>query len=169
MIHRVLFLLLLTAQIISMAPNALGDEGMYPMSELEKLDLKTAGLEIDSALIYNPDGLSLVDGICKIGGCTGSFVSEKGLMLTNHHCAFRAIRDASTAEHDFLTEGFTASNRSDEVHAVGYTVRITDSYRDVSAEVLSVVSDGMDPEKRTKAISEKTSVVGFADYLARHV
>jgi hypothetical protein len=155
MFHRVFFLLLLTTQIISMAPNALGDEGMYPMSELGKLDLKAAGLEIESSLIYNPDGLSLVDGICKIGGCTGSFVSEKGLMLTNHHCAFRAIRDASTPDHDFLAEGFSAGTRAQEVPAVGYTVRITDSYRDVSAEVLAVVSEGMDPEKRTKAIEKK--------------
>ena len=167
MFHRVLFLLLLAFQVTSLAPCALGDEGMYPMSELEKLDLKTAGLEIDSALIYNPNGLSLVDGICKIGGCTGSFVSRQGLMLTNHHCAFRAIRDASTAEHDFLAEGFTAGTRSEEAPAVGYTVRITDSYRDVSAEVLAVVSEGMDPEKRTKAIEKKMKEISLAEEEAR--
>jgi len=163
MFHRVFFLLLLTVQVISVAPNALGDEGMYPMSELEKLDLKTAGLEIESSLIYNPEGLSLVDGICKIGGCTGSFVSDQGLMLTNHHCAFRAIRDASTPDHDFLAEGFTAGTRSEEAPAVGYTVRITDSYRDVSAEVLAVVSEGMDPEKRTKAIEKKMKEISLAE------
>ncbi len=167
MFHRAFFLLLLTVQIISVVPGALGDEGMYPMSELEKLDLKSAGLEIDPALIYNPEGLSLVDGICKIGGCTGSFVSEKGLMLTNHHCAFRAIRDASTTEHDFLAEGFTAGNFSEEVHAVGYTVRITDTYRDVSAEVLSVVSEGMDPQKRTKAIEKKMKEISLAEEKAQ--
>ncbi len=57
-----------------------GEEGMFPMSELNSLDLKSAGLEIDAASIYNPENISLVDGICKIGGCTGSFVSEQGLM-----------------------------------------------------------------------------------------
>lgn len=163
MFNRVFFLLLLLTQIICMAPNALGDEGMYPMSELAKLDLQKAGLEIDPSLIYNPDGLSLVDGICKIGGCTGSFVSDQGLMLTNHHCAFRAIRDASTSEHDFLTEGFTAGTRQEEAPTVGYTVRITDSYRDVSAEVLSVVKDGMDPEARTKAIEKKMKQMSLAE------
>lgn len=163
MFHRVFFVLLLAVQVVSMVPNALGDEGMYPMSELEKLDLKSAGLEIEPALIYNPNGLSLVDGICKIGGCTGSFVSEQGLMLTNHHCAFRAIRDASTPEHDFLTEGFTAADRAEEAPALGYTVRITDSYRDVSTEVLGVVSDGMDPVKRTKAIEKKMKEISLAE------
>ncbi len=163
MLRRVNVLLLLIIPVICIAPKALGDEGMYPMSELDKLDLKAVGLEIDPSLIYNPDGLSLVDGICKIGGCTGSFVSDEGLMLTNHHCAFRAIRDVSSPEHDFLTEGFSAITRGDEAPAVGYTVRITDSYRDVSAEVLAVVSAGMDPEKRTKAIEKKMKELSLAE------
>ncbi len=136
---------------------------MYPMSELDQLDLKAVGLEIEPSLIYNPDGLSLVDGICKIGGCTGSFVSDEGLMLTNHHCAFRAIRDASTPKHDFLSEGFSAATRAEEAPAIGYTVRITDSYRDVSAEVLAVVNAGMDPENRTKAIEKKMKELSLAE------
>ncbi len=163
MFTRVFFLLLLAMQVISVVPGALGDEGMYPMSELEKLDLQAAGLEIDSSLIYNPDGLALVDGICKIGGCTGSFVSDQGLMLTNHHCAFRAIRDASTPEHDYLAEGFTAGTRQQEAPTLGYTVRITDSYRDVSADVLAVVDEGMDPQKRTKAIEKKMKQLSLAE------
>jgi Peptidase S46 len=163
MFQRIVFLLLMSAMVIGLASAALGDEGMYPMSELEKLDLKSAGLEIDSSLVYNPDGLSLVDGICKIGGCTGSFVSDQGLMLTNHHCAFRAIRDASSPAHDFLTEGFSAETLGDEVAAVGYTVRITDSYRDVSAQVLSVVNDDMAPGQRTKAIEKKMKELSLAE------
>ncbi len=131
-----------------------GEEGMFPMSELENLDLAAVGLEINPTSIYNPDGISLVDGICKIGGCTGSFVSRQGLMLTNHHCAFRAIRDASTTGNDYLAEGFSAVTMAEEVPAMGYTVRITDSYRDVTAEVLAAVKDGMRPAERTKAIEK---------------
>ncbi len=163
MFRRIAVLFLLILPVVGPAPEAQGDEGMYPMSELGKLDLQAAGLEIESSLIYNPDGLSLVDGICKIGGCTGSFVSDQGLMLTNHHCAFRAIRDASSPDHDFLTEGFSALTRDQEAPALGYTVRITDSYRDVSAQVLGVVREGMDPQKRTKAIEKKMKELSLAE------
>ncbi len=89
------------ATIILAAGAVHGEVGMYPMSELSTVDLEGAGLEIPTAAIYNPDGIALVDGICKLPGCTGSFVSDRGLILTNHHCAFRAIRDASTSENDF--------------------------------------------------------------------
>jgi hypothetical protein len=130
-------------------------EGMFPMSELARLDLKSAGLEIDPLEIYNPDGLSLIDGICKVGGCTGSFVSDQGLILTNHHCAFRAIQAASSEERDYLTHGFLASSLQEEVWAKGYTVRITESYRDVSDRVLAAVADDMDPFARTKAIEKR--------------
>ncbi|PID78693.1 dipeptidyl-peptidase 7, partial [bacterium DOLZORAL124_64_63] len=141
----------------------LGEEGMFPMSELQKLDLEAAGLEIQPQLIYNPDGLSLVDGICKIGGCTGSFVSDQGLMLTNHHCAFRAIRDASDPEHDYLADGFVAPSLRDEVPAVGFTVRITESYRDVSEQVLAVVREDMLPIERTKAIEKRLKELSLAE------
>ena len=131
------------------------DEGMYPISEIHKLDLKSKGLEIEPLDIFNPDGISLIDGICNVGGCTGSFVSPDGLILTNHHCAYRAIQSASTKENDYLQNGFLAKDRSREIPARGYTVRITESYRDVSKEVLSVVKDDMDLAARTKAIEKK--------------
>ena len=135
------------------------DEGMYPLSEIHKLDLQAKGLEIELSDLYNPDGISLIDGICNIIGCSGSFVSEKGLILTNHHCAYRAIKNASTAENDFLENGFYAKNSSEEVRARGYTVRITESYRDVSEEVLSAIDKNMTLAERTKAIEKKTKEI----------
>lgn len=131
------------------------EEGMYPLSEIHKLDLKKAGFLIDSAEIYNPNGISLIDAIAHLGFCTGSFVSADGLILTNHHCSFRAIQAASSSERDYLRDGFSADERSREVEAKGYTVRITESYRDVSGEVLSVINDKMPFVQRTKAIDKK--------------
>ena len=131
------------------------DEGMYPLSEIQKLDLQAKGLEIELLELYNPEGISLIDGICNISGCSGSFVSEKGLILTNHHCAYRAIKNASAAENDFLENGFYAHNLSEEFPAKGYTVRITECYRDVSDDVLSAIDKNMTLAERTKAIEKK--------------
>ncbi len=150
-----------------LANSVLAVDGMFPMSELRSLDLVAAGLEIPPEAIYNPAGLSLVDGICKLGGCTGSFVSDQGLILTNHHCAFRAIGDASSADHDFLSEGFSATDLAAEFPATGYTVRITESYTDVSPAVLSVVTEDMEPIARTRAI-EKAMKQMSLDYEAAH-
>jgi hypothetical protein len=148
-ITLILFFCLLLLNIIH------ADEGMYPISEIQKLDLKSKGLKLEPIEIFNPDGISLVDGICNVGGCTGSFVSPEGLILTNHHCAYRAIQASSTKENDYLQNGFLAKNRSAEIPAKGYTVRITESYRDVSDEVLSVINDKMELAKRTRAIEKK--------------
>ncbi len=131
------------------------EEGMYPLSEIDKLDLDQLGFEIAGWELYNPDGISLIDGICKVGGCSGSFVSSQGLILTNHHCAYEAIRDASTPMNDFLENGFHAATREQEVRAEGYQVRITADYYDVSESVTSVIVEGMDPADRSEAIKNQ--------------
>lgn len=137
----------------------MAEEGMYPLSEIHKLDLKGKGLQIELTDLYNPDGISLIDGICNVGGCSGSFVSNKGLILTNHHCAYRAIKNASTSKNDYLEDGFYAKDLVEEVPARGYTVRITESYRDVSDEVLSAVNDNLTLVERTKAIERKSKEI----------
>jgi len=149
LLHVIFFVFLLFMNMLH------GDEGMYPISEIQKLDLKSKGLQIEPIEIFNPEGVSLIDGICNIGGCTGSFVSSEGLILTNHHCAFGAIQKASTPEHDYLENGFLAKNKSEEIPARGYSVRITESYRDVSDQVLSAIDESMDLADRTKAIEKK--------------
>ena len=78
------------------------DEGMYPINEISRLDLKSKGLEINPSDIYNPDGISLIDGIVKINRCSGSFVSPEGLILTNHHCAYGALQKASNTEDNLI-------------------------------------------------------------------
>jgi hypothetical protein len=97
-----------------------------------------------------------VDGICRVNGCTGSFISPEGLIITNHHCAYEAIQQASLQGDDLLASGFQANHRQQEIPAPGYVVRITESYRDVSQEVLSVVRPGMDFLARTEAIRQQS-------------
>lgn len=130
------------------------EEGMFPLSEIHKLNLKKAGLKISQNEIYNPNGTSLVDALVNVGGCTGSFISNQGLIITNHHCAFSAVQLASTPEHDYLTNGFVAATHEQEVEAKGLTCRITDSYEDVSDRVLVAVAQITDPSSRLKLIND---------------
>ena len=131
-----------------------GDEGMYPLSEILKLDLRAKGLAIPPEEIFSPDRPSLVYAIVSVGA-TGSFVSPNGLFLTNHHVAFSAVQAASTPERDYLTDGFLAGSRAEEIQARGMTARITESFRDVSADVLAAVKPGMPLAERTKAVEKR--------------
>jgi hypothetical protein len=133
----------------------LADEGMYPISEIYKLNLKAKGLKIDPKAIYDPRGVGLIDAVVQLSGCTGSFVSSDGLILTNHHCAFGAVQAMSTKENDYVTNGFLAATRQEEQQARGISARILESYRDVSKEILAVVTDKMDLADRTKVIEKK--------------
>ncbi len=131
------------------------DEGMWPITEIDRIDLQSKGLTIPVEDIYNPEGISLMQAIVRLSGCTASFVSPDGLIITNHHCAFGAVQRASTTENDYLTNGFLAKDRSEEIPAQGYTASIMETYIDVSSEVLSVVTDDMDLGTRIKAINKK--------------
>lgn len=131
----------------------LREEGMFPLSEIHKVDLKKAGLKIDPNEVYNPNGISLVDALVNVGGCTGSFISNEGLIITNHHCAFSAVQLASTPENDYLNKGFVARTREQEIEAKGLTCRITDSYEDVSDKVLGAVAQVTDPASRLQIIN----------------
>jgi len=135
--------------------HAFADEGMIPISELANGNLSERGIELTATQLFNPDQISLVDGVCRVNGCTGSFVSEQGLIITNHHCAYGAIQKASSTENDYLLNGFKAQTLVDEIPAPDYTVRVTEDYFDVSADVLASVTQGMTFLQRTKAIEKR--------------
>ncbi len=147
--------LFIIAFALCLAPALPGEEGMFPLSEIHKLDLKARGFAIEPGELYNPDGVSLIDGIIDLDGCTASFVSADGLILTNYHCAFGAIQSLTTTENDYLRDGFYAAESGAELPAKRYTVRLIESYRDVSREVLAVLRGRMTHAERSKAIEEK--------------
>src|SRR5574341_1564836 len=163
LIRKIFLPLVLLPLLLLLTSLAFTDEGMYPLSEIHKLNLKAKGFKIDAKQLYNPQGVSLVDAIVQVGGCTGSFVSNEGLILTNHHCAFGAVQAASTAERDYITNGFLASTRSEEIPAKGMTCRITESYRDVSADVLSAAKEDMSFAERAKAFEQKIKEIVAAE------
>ena len=120
---------------------------MFPLSHLKQVDLKAAGFRIGEKDIYNPDGIALTDALVRLGGCTGSFVSAEGLIVTNHHCVFGSVASLSSKESDYLENGFYASDRSRELKT-GLSCKITKSYEDVSTIVLDGINLGMDPIAR---------------------
>lgn len=131
------------------------DEGMFPLSDIKSINLNEKGLKISVDEVYNPNGVSLVDALVKIGGCTGSFVSEEGLIITNHHCVFGIVTNVSTVENNYLENGFIARTREEEIPAKGVSCRITESYEDVSEEILEAANASEDISQRTTMISNK--------------
>ncbi|MBU1099077.1 MAG: S46 family peptidase [Bacteroidetes bacterium] len=159
-------IVLLSALLITVTITTIGwistlpAKGMYPMSEISNLDLMEAGLKINPEEIYNPNGVSITDALVKIRGCTGSFVSENGLILTNHHCGFGYVSDASTIENNYLKNGFLAKTYSDEIPATGNYCKITESYEDVSEMVLASIEGVEDPAEKVRLIKKTMLAIG---------
>jgi hypothetical protein len=129
-------------------------EGMWPPQQLPEIEsaLKQAGLELDpralADLTAHPMG-----AIVSLGGCSASFVSPEGLVVTNHHCAYGAIQLNSTPQRNLLATGFSAATLQEEVSA-GPSARIfvTDRIDDVTAQVEAGLAAGMDDRARYDAI-----------------
>jgi hypothetical protein len=131
------------------------DEGMWPLYDLDKLDfkeLKAKGLELKRKEIYNTKDGGIAQAIFDIGGGTGSFVSPKGLIVTNHHVAFGAIQRKSTVENNYIRDGFYAATYDEEIPAIGYSLFVTKAVKDVTKRVLKAVDDNMDDLERYMAI-----------------
>lgn len=127
---------------------------MFLLSDLKNIDLQKIGLKIAPEELYNPNGTSLIDAIVRVGGCTGSFVSNEGLIVTNHHCAFGFVQAISSTKNNYIKNGFLAGNREQEVQAKGLICKITQSYEDVSSKVLSGTTEITDPGQRLQKIKE---------------
>lgn len=156
---KVSIFLLLSLLFVFLSSYRVPEEGMFPLSGLHNLDLRKAGLQIDQSEIYNPNGISITDALVNIGGCTGSFISDKGLIISNHHCTFSAVQKASSPEHDYITTGFVAPTLDQEIEAKGLTCRITESYEDVSEKMLAASAGIIDPLERIKALNTKSQEI----------
>jgi Peptidase S46 len=145
--------------LVALVPSSvLCDEGMFLPDTLNQLPIKKLqqrGLKIPLTEIFNPAGPSIKDAVVIVDGGTGEFLSADGLMLTNHHVAFDALAAASDPSKDYATNGYLAHNRSEELPAKDYTVSITQELKDVTADVLSGITETMSPEERAAAINTK--------------
>ena len=119
--------LLLFALLLATTFSAVADKGMWLPSLISSRikDMKSKGFKLSAEDIYSVNQASLKDAVVLFdGGCTGEIVSEKGLLLTNHHCGYDAIQALSSVEHDYLTNGFWAMNHEEELYCPGLKVHI---------------------------------------------
>ena len=134
--------------------SAGADEGMWMPHQMKDLNLKALGLKMDPGDLYKTDGTGLMSAVVNLGGGTGEFVSPEGLVLTNHHVAYGAIQRASSKEQDYITDGFMAKIREEEIPAQGYTVGVLLGYEDVTARVNKSFKPKMTPRQRYDAFDK---------------
>jgi len=153
----VLALCLLTA-VFAKAANT-PDEGMWlPMfvERLNYVDMQKMGLHLTAEELYSINNSSLKDAVVSLGGfCTAEVVSAEGLLFTNHHCGYDVIQNHSSVEHDYLTDGFWAMNKNEELPNEGLYVSFLVRMDDMTDEVLGTVTAGMDEAARGAAIGKK--------------
>ena len=130
--------------------SAYADEGMWMLTDLKAQNEATMielGLQIPVEQIYSPDGIALKDAVVHFGGgCTGEVISPYGLVLTNHHCGYGAIQKLSSVEHDYLTDGFWARSKEEEMPCEGLKITFIDRILDVTDYVLEQLKKDEDPE-----------------------
>jgi len=139
------------------------DEGMWMLPLIQKLNIQKMngmGLSLSAEEIYSDKNVSLKDAVVIFGnGCTGVMVSKQGLVFTNHHCGFDAIQQLSTVDHNYLKNGFTATELSDEIPCPGLTIRFLVRIEDLTEKIVSQLPDTLLGNKRTEKIDSISKVI----------
>ncbi len=149
--------LVLVVVLVVFSSLVAAEEGMWPPAQLPKIgeQLKEAGLGLSPEQLADLSGYP-IDAVVSLGGCSASFVSPQGLIITNHHCAYGAIQYNSTPEHNLLEEGFLARSRSEELRAApGSQVYVTQEIRDVTERVLGGLSQELSGLERYQTIEKR--------------
>jgi hypothetical protein len=120
---------------------------------MNETEMKNLGMKISAEDIYSVNKSSLKDAVPQFdGGCTAEMISDKGLLLTNHHCGFDAIQNHSTVEHDYLKDGFWAYKMGDELPNKGMVVMFVVRIEDVTTKVLEGTSSLSNEAEKQKKI-----------------
>ncbi|MBI9034207.1 MAG: S46 family peptidase [Bacteroidales bacterium] len=155
-----LFIPLMVVLGMSLGSNvkANPDEGMWLpifVKDLNYDQMKEMGLKLTAEEIYSINNSSLKDAIVNFGNfCTGEVVSDQGLVFTNHHCGYGAIQDHSTIDHDYLTDGFWAYSKEEELSNPGLTATFFVNMEDVTEKILGELNPEMNEDERSAKIKE---------------
>ncbi|AHJ98069.1 S46 family peptidase [Hymenobacter swuensis] len=160
-------LALLALTFLTALPAARADEGMWLpllLKQLNEADMQKKGLKLTAEQIYSINQGSLKDAIVQFGGgCTGEIISDQGLLLTNHHCGYSQIQSHSSVEKDYLTNGYWAMDRSQELPNPGLTATFIVRMEDVSSQVLAgVPTTGIVEAEREKLVQANGQRVAHA-------
>ena len=160
MLKRVLFSIL----IVSISFGKLfADEGMWLpllLKQLNEADMQAKGLKLTADQIYSVNESSLKDAVVSFGGfCTGEVISDQGLLLTNHHCGYGKIQEHNSVENDYLTNGFWAMSKEEELPNPGLTATFIVRMEDVTTKVMNGLEDGMDEATRNSIIEANINLL----------
>ena len=142
--------------------KASADEGMWlPLLIKDRItEMQKRGFKLDAKDLYNVNEACLKDAIVHFGGgCTGELISDKGLLITNHHCGFSQIQSHSSVEHDYLRDGFWAMRMEDELPNKNLTVRFLVRMEDVTENVLKGYNKKMNETERIKLVDDNSKAI----------
>jgi len=150
-------ILLIAIVTLLFSPIAGAQEGMWLMHTLEEINeasMQNSGFRLTADDIYDINNASIKDAILRLNGgsCTAEVISSQGLVLTNHHCAYGAIQGFSSPENDYLTDGFFAKSKDQEMHIDGFEVSFLVRVEDVTSRILAEITNDMSEEDRNAAI-----------------
>ncbi len=137
--------------------GAHADEGQWQPHQLPQLkaELKRVGIEIPAEKLADLSKHPM-SAIVSLGGCSAAFVSDAGLVVTNHHCAYGAVQRNSTPEHNYITNGFLAKTRASELPGgPNSLVYVTDKVENVSDRVLKGLTADMTGRARHEAVEKR--------------
>ena len=139
------------------------DEGMWFLMFLKRLnerDMQKQGLQLTAEEIYSINNNSLKNAIVQFNGsCTASIISPEGLVITNHHCGYGSIADLSTAEHNYLRDGYWAKTKADELPPKRLFVRFFVRMDNVTDRMLAVVNPSMSEKEREAALNQEIAKI----------
>ncbi len=130
------------------------------LQTLNQKQMKALGMKITAADIYSINKASLKDAIVSFGGfCTAEVISNKGLLLTNHHCGFDAIQNHSTLSNNYIRDGFWAKNNGEEIPNPGLFATFIVRIDDVTTKALAGITIEMDERSRQSAIDKNITAL----------
>ena len=149
-------ILVLIVVLLGLRPGVKADEGMWIPLLLQKLniaEMQKMGMNLSAEEIFSLNNSSIKDAIVIFGGgCTGEIISSEGLLITNHHCGYGSIQKVSTVEQDYLTNGFWAYSKKEEIPVSGLSVRFLVNMKDITKAVLDGITDAMNETERDALI-----------------